>query len=74
MMRLNSVTLEERDLLAADVTVLETFGTNNVVVADDFAFAAAGNVGSNSDLDENATVEFADFLLLAAEIVPSHER
>jgi|GEM_PF-1293091 len=38
-------TLEERDLLAADLRVLDTFGTNNVVVSGDIAFAAAGEQG-----------------------------
>lgn len=38
-------TLEERNFLTADIQVLETFGSNNIVVANDVAFAAAGDQG-----------------------------
>lgn len=44
-MTLKFETLEQRDLLTADVQVIETFSTNNVVVAGDVAFAAAGDEG-----------------------------
>ena len=40
-MPLSFEALETRDLLTADVLILETFGTNNVAVQDGVAFAAA---------------------------------
>lgn len=45
MMPLSFEPLEKRDMLAADVLVLETFGTNNIAVRDEVAFAAAGPQG-----------------------------
>ena len=38
-------TLERRDLLAADVRIIEMFGTNNIVIHEEIAFATAGNQG-----------------------------
>lgn len=45
MVPLSFAALEERDMLAANVMVVETAGTNNVVVRDQVAFAAAGDQG-----------------------------
>ena len=44
-MRLRFESLEARNLLAGDIHVIEAVGTNNIVVADAVAYAAAGEAG-----------------------------